>query len=276
MKKRWFVLAVTAALFVTMIGCSRAPATAGAAAAPTQVSTLQKIIQSKKMTVGCILSFPPFGYKDEKGNPQGYDVEIAKLVAQSLGASIDIVDVTADARIPSLQTDKVDLIIGNFTRTLERAQAVDFTNPYIAAGERLLVRKDGDIKQNSDVDGKKVGVTKGSTNADLAKSLWPNANVVYFDTSADALVGLKNKQCDTFLEDSNFQAYQAKLDPNLAVVGDSLISLEYNAFGVKKGEQDWLNYLNLFIFNMNVNGTNKALYNQFFGMDPVYPLNPQY
>jgi len=284
MKKRMFILTVTALVFMTVIGCTRAPAsgsaaggsTGGAVAQTAAPSTLQKIIQSKKMVIGCILSFPPFGYKDEQGNPQGYDVEIAKLVGKSLGASVEIVDVTADARIPSLQTGKVDLIIGNFTRTLERAQAVDFTNPYIAAGERLLVRKDGGIKQNSDVAGKKVGVTKGSTNADLAKSLWPTANIVYFDTSADALVGLKNKQCDTFLEDSNFQAYQAKLDPNLEVVGDSLISLEYNGFGVKKGDQDWLNYLNLFIFNMNVNGTNKALYRQFFGMDPVYPLNPQY
>ena len=274
MRKVLSVVVVVAVLIVFMAGCGQSQP--GGAATTAPASTLQKVIQGKKLVVGCILSFPPSGFKDEQGNPQGYDVEIAKLVAQSLDATLEIVDVTADARIPSLQTGKVDLVIGNFTRTLTRAQIIDFTDPYVAAGERLLVRKNGGILKNADVDGKKVGVVKGSTNADLALRLWPNAKVIFFDTSADALVGLKNSQCDTFLEDSNFQTYQAKLDPNLMVVGDSIIAIEYNGFGVKKGDYDWLNYLNLFIFNMNTDGTNKALYNQFFGQDPVFELNPQY
>ncbi len=242
----------------------------------TQTGTLQKVLKERKMTVGCILSFPPFGYKSEDGTPMGYDVDMIDEMADSLGVEVEIVEVTADARIPSLETGKVDAVFGNFTRTLERAQKIDFSNPYVVAGERLLVKKGSGINTVDDLTGKKVAVTKGSTNAELMATLNPNAEVVFFETSADALQAVKNGQCATFLEDSNFQQYQAAQNDDLEVVGDSLISLEYNAIGVKKGDQDWLNYLNLFIFNTNVSGKNDEMYSKWFGEPMPFDLNPQY
>ncbi|MEB3100951.1 ABC transporter substrate-binding protein [Ferviditalea candida] len=273
MKLKSVALSLLVIALFTVMGCSKDTASNSG---NQSVSTLQKVIQSKKMTAGVILSFPPFGFKDEKGNPQGYDVDMAKEVAKSLGAELTIVDVTADARIPSLETGKVDIVIGNFTRTLERAQKVDFTDPYIVAGERLLVKKGSSIKEIKDLSGKKAAVTKGSTNADIVKKYAPDAEIAYFATSADAVLAVKNGQADAFIEDSNFEQYQAKLNPDLEVVGDSFVPLEYNAFGVKKGDQDWLNYLNLFVFNMNNNGLNKELYQKWFGAELPFKLNPQY
>jgi polar amino acid transport system substrate-binding protein len=108
------------------------------------------------------------------------------------------------------------------------------------------------------------------------KEKTPTAEAVYFTTSADAIAAIKNGQADAFMEDSNFLAFQAKQNPDLEVVGESDRALEYNAFGVKKGDQDWLNYLNLFIFQTNNDGTNKELYKKWFGMDLPYELNPKY
>ena len=156
-----------------------------------------------------------------------------------------------------------------------RGHRIDFSNPYVVAGERLLVKKGSGINTVDDLTGKKVAVTKGSTNAELMATLNPNAEVVFFETSADALQAVKNGQCATFL-DSNFQQYQAAQNDDLEVVGDSLISLEYNAIGVKKGDQDWLNYLNLFIFNTNVSGKNDEMYSKWFGEPMPFDLNPQY
>ena len=116
----------------------------------TQTGTLQKVLKERKMTVGCILSFPPFGYKSEDGTPMGYDVDMIHELADSLGVEVEIVEVTADARIPSLETGKVDAVFGNFTRTLERAQKIDFSNPYVVAGERLLVKKGSGINTVDD------------------------------------------------------------------------------------------------------------------------------
>lgn len=271
--KRALITILACLLILSLLaGCTAGPSSSTG----SNVSTLQKVIQSKKLVAGCILSFPPFGYKDEAGKPQGYDVELAKALGESLKAEVEIVDLTSDARIPSLETGKVDVVIGNFTRNLERAQKIDFTDPYIVAGERLLVKAGSSIKQVGDLKGQKVAVTKGSTNADLIKKLCPEAEVSYFNNSSDALLAVKNGQCATFLEDSNYQQYQAKLDPTLTVVGDSLQALEYNSFGLKKGDQQWLNYLNLFVFNINTNGTNKELYKKFFGSELPFKLNPEY
>jgi polar amino acid transport system substrate-binding protein len=78
------------------------------------------------------------------------------------------------------------------------------------------------------------------------------------------------------IEDSNFLAYQAKLDPTLRVTKEALIPPEYNAFGVQQGDQIWLNWLNGFLFRYNASGANKAAYEKWFGVSPQYPLNPQY
>ena len=78
------------------------------------------------------------------------------------------------------------------------------------------------------------------------------------------------------IEDNNFLAYQAKLDPSLTVTNEALVPLEYNAFGVKQGDQVWLNYLNEFLFEINASGENATLYQKWFGDKPRYPLNPQF
>ena len=271
--KKLVALLLAVALVVSVTGCSGAPSTAQAAAS---TGTLQKVLKEGKLTIGCILSFPPFGFKDESGTPKGYDVDVAQALADSLKVKLEIIEVTADARVSSLETGKVDAVFGNFTRTLERAQKINFSDPYVVAGERLLVKKGSGISSVEDLTGKKVAVTKGSTNADLMEKLNPNAEVMFFETSADALVAVKNGQCATFLEDSNFQAYQAAQDSNLEVVGDSLISLEYNAIGCAKGDQDWLNYLNLFVFNLNSSGQNDELYQKWFGEPLPFELTPQF
>ena len=269
-------LVLVVMLVFGLVACStNSTATTGAASTGTD-STLQKVLKSGKLTAGVILSFPPFGFKDESGTPQGYDVDMAQALADSLGVELEIIEVTSDARVPSLETGKVDVIFGNFTRTLERAQKVAFSDPYVVAGERLLVKKGSGITSVEDLTGEKVAVTKGSTNAELMEELNPEAEIVFFETSAEALVAVKNGQCATFLEDSNFQAYQAAQDDTLEVVGDSLIALEYNAIGLARGDADWKDYLDLFVFIMNSSGKNDELYNKWFGESLPFTLTPQF
>lgn len=278
MKKRIsMVFAVVIVLSMILTGCGSAPtgANTNTSQATQQQSTLEKVLKNKELTAAVILSFPPFGYKDEKGDPQGYDVDMAKELAKSLGAKLNIIEVTAANRIPYLETGKADVVFGNFTRTLERAQKINFSDPYVVAGETLLVKKGSGIKGVQDLKGKTVAVVKGSTNGDIVKKFVPDAVVRFFDTSADCVLGVKNGQADAFVEDSNFIAFQAKSNPGLEEVGDSLIPLEYNAVGVRKNDQEWLNYINLFVFEMN-KGTNSELYQKWFGKKLPYSLNPQF
>ncbi|MEN6327686.1 MAG: transporter substrate-binding domain-containing protein, partial [Syntrophomonas sp.] len=164
MKKR-FVLGIALLLiFAVFVGGCGTSTKANNSSAPTaQQSTLEKVLKTKQLTVACALTFPPFGSKDASGKPEGYDVDLANELAKSLGAKLTIIDVTSANRIPYLETGKADIVMADFTRTLERAQKIDFTDPYVVAGETLLVKKGSGIKGITDLKGKTVAVVKGGT-----------------------------------------------------------------------------------------------------------------
>lgn len=242
------------------------------ASTETKPDKLQQVLTAGKVRVGDCLSFAPFGFFDEAGKPAGYDVDIATIMAEQLDVELEMVDTTADNRIPNLQTDKVDVVICNFTENPVRAKQINFTIPYVIAGEVLLVRKDSTINGISDLDGKTVAVVTGSTNAEIIAAANPNATTQSYPTSAAAVLAVKSGQADAMVEDSNFQTYQAKLDPELRVTADSLIPLEHNGFGVAQGQLNWLEWQNQFIFWLNHTGKNRELYNKWFGMDPLWPV----
>lgn len=262
-------LAATAAA-----GCSSQGG--GGTADLAKSSTLKQVISRGTVRVGDCLTFAPFGFKDASGKPTGYDVDLAKEMAKRLGVKLQIVDTTSDNRIPNLQTNKVDVVFCNFTENTQRAKQIAFTDPYIVAGEVLLVKKTSGIHGMGDLAGKRVATVKGSTNTQIVKKGNPRAKVQEYDTSAAAVLAVKQGQADAMVEDSNFLAYQAKLDPSLMVTSGSVVPLEYNGFGVKQGDPDWIAWLNLFLREINTDGTNLALYKKWFGTNPKYKLQPSY
>lgn len=245
-------------------------------AAASSSSTLQAVLQRGTLRVGDCLTFAPFGFYDANGQPDGYDVDLAKELAKEMGVKLEIVNTTSANRIPNLQTSKVDVVFCNFTRNLERAKVVDFTTPYVVASEALLVKKSSGIGSVKDMANRTIATVKGSTNGDEVRSLGFPIKIQEYDSSQAAILAVKQGQADAMIEDNNFLAYQAKLDPDLVVTNEALVPLEYNAFGVKAGDQEWLNYLNLFLFNINASKLNAQLYKKWFGADPRYPLNPQF
>jgi polar amino acid transport system substrate-binding protein len=270
--KAAFLFAVAGLLAIT--GCTKI-ATPGQQGAAASASTLQAVLQRGTLRVGDCLTFAPFGFYNKDGQADGYDVDLAKELAKQMGVKLEVVNTTSANRIPNLQTSKVDVVFCNFTRNLERAKVIEFTTPYVVASEALLVRKNSGIQSIKDMGGRTIATVKGSTNGDEVRSLNIPIKIQEYDSSQAAILAVKQGQADAMIEDNNFLAYQAKLDPELAVTNEALVPLEYNAFGVKAGDQEWLNYLNLFLFNINASKLNAQLYNKWFGTDPRYPLNPQ-
>ena len=261
---------------LSLAGCTPGTSTPGDASSGSAGSTLQSVLQSGTVRVGDCLSFAPFGFYGSDGNPSGYDVDLANELATALGVKLQIIDVTSDDRIPDLQTNKVDVVFCNFTRTSQRQEQIDFTDPYVVATESLLVKTTSGIASVADLTNKSVAVVKGSTDGDIIEKLNPQANVQQYDTTSAALLAVQQGQADAMVEDSNFLTYQASLDSTLSVTSDSLVPLEYNAWGVRQGDQIWLNWLNGFLFNLNTSGGNQALYQKWFGAPMRFPLNPQY
>jgi polar amino acid transport system substrate-binding protein len=268
------VIALCAAAAVLPMAAACTPMPAGGAAAAD--SALKHVLAEGTLKVASCLSFTPFGFTNADGKPDGYDVDIAGELAKEMGVKLEVVDTTSSNRIPNLQTNKVDVVFCNFTRTLERAKEITFTNPYVVATEGLLVRTGSGITSLDAMKGHSVAVVKGSTNADVLRDRGVDVKVAEFDSSQSAVLAVKQGQADAMVEDSNFLQYQAKLNPGLEVVTSKLVPLEYNAFGVKQGDQVWVDYLNLFLFDLNASGKNLELYRKWFGADPRFPLQPAF
>lgn len=255
-----------ALVLLAIAGCTPTEEKKEAGAAPQ--SALQTVLQRGTLRVGDCLSFAPFGFYDKDGNPDGYDVDLAKALAKEMGVKLEMVNTTSANRIPNLQTNKVDVVFCNFTRNLERAKEIGFTHPYVVASEAMLVRKNSGIQSAHDMAGKTIATVKGSTNGDEVRNLGIDVKIQEYDSSQAAILAVKQGQADAMIEDNNFLAYQAKLDPSLAVTNEALVPLEYNAFGVKQGDQVWTNYLNEFLFEINASGENAQLYEKWFGSKP--------
>lgn len=240
-------------------------------------STLYKVMQTGKIKVGVIGAFAPCSYVDENGEWAGYEVEVAKRIAESLGAEIEFVEVTSDTRISSIETGKVDICMGNSTRTLARAQKVAFSDTLIVSSERLLVSESSDVTGIESLKaGDKIGVTKGGTMDQEIEAIRTDLEIVYYTSPTDGVVAVKNGQCVAFAEDSNTLEYQASLTDGVKVVGDPLATISYNSIMLPLGDQVWLNYINEFVFELNATGTNVELFTQYFGNAPFTDLEPQY
>ncbi|WP_233839242.1 ABC transporter substrate-binding protein [Paraburkholderia sp. ZP32-5] len=264
---------IAVAGLLALAGCTRIGSTGQGS---PEESTLKAVLQRGTLRVGECLSSAPFGFYDKSGNPDGYDVDIAKELASRMGVKLEEINITGANRILNIQTNKVDVVICNFTRNMERAKEVAFTHPYVVAGQALIVRKSSGIKSLKDMSGHTIATVKGSTNGDEVRSLNTQMKIQEYDNSLAAILAVKQGQVDAMLEDTNFLAYQAKLNPELTVTDEAPIPLQYNGFGVRQGDQIWLNYLNEFLFEINASKLNARLYNKWFGVDPRFPLNPQY
>lgn len=237
---------------------------------------LKRVVQRGTLLVGECVGLAPFAVYNESNTPEGYNIDIANRLAESLGVKAEIVNLDPAARIPSLQTGKVDVVICDTTRTLDRMRQVSFTNTYNVAGSVILSNKGSGINSLEDLNGKTVAITKGTPYGEVVRTAAPQAEIIYFSLPSDLITAVKQGQAAAAIESSGFLNYKAKLDPSLEVTNKSVIGLYYNSFAVPQGQPNWLAYLNEFIFELNTSGENAELYKKWFGVTPPFPLNPAY
>ncbi len=129
---------------------------------PAMANALESIKSSGTLRVAVPQDFPPFGSVGSDMTPQGYDVDMAALIAQKLGVKVELVPVTSANRVPFLQTNKVDLVISSLGKNPEREQVIDFTSAYAPFYNGVFAPADIEIASAADLAGKTIGVTQGS------------------------------------------------------------------------------------------------------------------
>jgi len=246
--------------------------------------------EGKPLKVGVSATREPFSFVDKNGRVIGHDGELARLIGAKLQRPVEFLNMKFLALIPALQSGKVDLIVTGMTATDERRKFVDFTEPYYANAQVMLVRKSagskpapspavaGRVDQGSeitklaDIDGKRIGVLGGSAGDLAARKHFPNASFQVFITSADAALAVKTRKADAFVYDKSVLLNLAERNPELVILEQPVDKLEVAA-AIRKDNSALLAEMNRVLSDLKTEGVLKQLRAKW--IDSKYTVTPQ-
>lgn len=218
--------------------------TVSSAFADSTARTLDEIKESGELVVGVFSDKKPFGYVDENGEYQGYDVYFARRLAEDLGTELKLVSVDAPNRVEYLTSAKVDVILANFTVTPERAEVVDFALPYMKVALGVVSPDGALITDAAQLDGKTLIVSKGTTAETYFTEKHPEVKLLKFDTYTEAFNALLDGRGDALSTDNTEVLAWAIDNPGFTVGIESLGSLDTIAPAVQKGNETVLAFIN--------------------------------
>lgn len=237
---KWITLTVAALLLtVGLAGCGNTQNEAAAS-----FRTLDEIKGSGKITIGVFSDKAPFGYVDENGEYQGYDIYFAERIAKDLGVEVEYVSTDPASRVEYVATGKVDIILANFTVTEERAQQVDFALPYMKVMLGVVSPDSALVTDLEQLNGKNLIVVKGTTAETYFEKNYPEIELQKYDEYADAYNALLDGRGDAFSTDNTEVLAWALSNPGFSVGIDALGNADTIAPAVQKGNTTLLDWLN--------------------------------
>jgi polar amino acid transport system substrate-binding protein len=266
MKKIVVSLLSLAFLFVMI------PAAMGADIELAKKSTLEAIVKAKKIRVGFESGYMPFEMTNTKGEYIGFDIDMGKDLAKAMGVEYEAVNTAWDGIIPALNTDKVDIIISGMTCTQQRNLSVNFTDPYIVVGQAILLNKkhEGVVKSYKDLNDPKFVVTSklGTTGEQAVQRMIPRATYKSFEMENEAGLEVVSGNADATVYDlPMILILQAQHGEGKTIVLEEPFTFEPLAMAVRKGDPDFLNFLNNFIRQYKNDGRWQRSYDKWFNSD---------
>ena len=225
-----------------VLGALVAVAALSPLSAKSTARTVEQIKKSKTIKIAVFSDKKPFGYVDENGEYQGYDVYFGNRIAKDLGVKVKYIPVEAASRVEVLATGKVDLVLANFTVTPERAEKVDFALPYMKVALGIVSPESALITAPEQLNGKTLIIAKGTTAATTKN--YPEVKLLKFDLYSEAYNALLDGRGDALSTDNTEVLAWAIENKGFAVGVDSLGSLDAIAPAVQKGNTSLLNWLN--------------------------------
>jgi len=228
--------------------------TAMAAAGPA-AADLSDILSSGTVKIAIPENFPPFGSLGAEGEYVGYDVDVAKLIAKDLGVEIELVPVTSKQRIPFLETDRVDMVISTMGANPERAKSIWFSSAYAPFYSGAFAASGIAVSTLADLAGKKVGVTGGTLeDLELTDTGPKDMDLIRFGDNAATLAAYLSGQVDVLVTGNTVAATLSADNPDLDMETKLIIKDSPAFVGVKKGNFDLLQWVNVFILHKRLGG----------------------
>jgi ABC-type amino acid transport substrate-binding protein len=226
----------------------------------TTVNTLEE----GKLLMGSDTTYPPFESIGDDGKPEGFDVDIAMELADRLGLELEVVTTAWEGIIPGLKTDKYDIIMSAMTITDERLAEINFSDPYIDSNQSIAVKKGTtDITSADDLAGKVVGVQVDTTGQFTAEEIAGIAEIRKYDTILLAFQELELGRIDAIMNDFPVNAYLSKIRGQTEVVA-TVVTDEQYGIGVKKGNNELLDAVNMALADMMADGTYDEIFTKWF------------
>lgn len=236
------------------------------------MADLADILDSGTVKVAIPESFPPFGALGATGEYEGYDVDVAKLIAEDLGVELELVPVTSKQRIPFLETDRVDLVIATMGANPSRAKSIWFSSAYAPFYSGAFAAADKSISSPSDLVGMKVGLTGGTLeDLELTKLAPDGVEIVRFGDNAATQAAFTSGQVDVLVSGNTLAAAISDANPDMGIQTKFILKESPAFIGVKKGNFDLLQWVNVFILHKKLGGELNTISETWLGQ-PLPPL----
>ncbi len=243
-------------------------ATLSAWAPSASAQTVADIKKKGEITIGMLVDFPPYGTMNASNQPDGYDADVARLLAKDLGVKLNLVPVTGPNRIPFLLTNKVDVLVASLAITPERAKQVQFSKPYAAASIVLYGDKKASMKTAADLKGKRVGVARASTQDVALTAAAPEGTEIRrFDDDASAMQALMSGQVDAIGCSTTVAAQIDKRAPANAFENKFLLRQQVMGIVMRPGQAELLKSIDSFVDQNTANGELNKLYRKWLETD---------
>lgn len=264
--KSGLLSAVVLTLGLALTGCGQSSSSGSSSDSnPSSVSAIQKNGTIKVAVFG---DLPPYGWVDKNGQRQGYDIALAKQIGKDLNVKVKFVQVNANSRVDALKSNKVDLVLANFTVTSERKQVVDFAKPYMKVSIGVVSPKSNPVTSVDQLKGKALIVNKGTTAENYFTTEQKDVSLQKYDSKTEQFNALKNGRAAGLADDNSYLYAWSKDHPDFTVGIKTLGPDQFIAPAVKKGNKSLLNWTNKEITKLNNNG--------FFAQDYDKNLKPYF
>lgn len=206
-------------------------------------SSVSAIKKRGVLRVAVFGDLPPYGWVDDHGNRVGYDIRLARQMAKDMGVKVKFTQVNANNRVDTLNSNKADIILANFTVTPERKQVVDFAKPYMKVSVGVVSPKNSPITSASQLKGKNLIVNKGTT-AENYFTKKGGVDLLKFDSKTQQFNAFKNKRAAALADDNSYLYAWVKKNPNYTVGIKNIGPNQFISPAVKKGNKSLLNWTN--------------------------------
>lgn len=265
-KKIGILLLVVSMLFV-FGACSKTEAPVETPAGNEESGKLAEIKKAGKIVLGTSADYPPFEFHkiiDGKDEIVGFDIEIAKIIADKIGVELEILDMKFEGLLPAIVTDDIDFIVAGMSADEERSKTVDFSQVYYEGSHTMIVRaEDKDLyKGPEDLAGKPVGAQKTTLQEEVVLNQFTESQYVGLSKITDLVLELQNKKVDAVVLAEPVAKAYVKQNPNLHLAEVDLGKEDGVSVAVNKGNEDLLEVINEVIEEIVNDGTIDRLINE--------------